>query len=158
MLNTGDSMKKKYSVLGIVFILLLGGVSSTTAFQLKTNKIKESTDSETKTDEELVKIHFSDSFKDASTLNIRGIIQDEKLSNYKDKAVKTKQISFAPSKCSIRQMDLGYVYLDLDGLEPSGSPGQPMLPMETFTIELPKNVKVIDVKMANVNYREIKNN
>ncbi len=147
-------MNRKYLVLGTVFLLLLGSFTSISG--VETNK-KNLIQKELPIDNTLVTIQFSDTTLDASTLNIKGITKNIQKTNYENSHIKTKQINFNPSDCSIQNRELGFVYLGLKGLEPTGTQGEPMLPMKTYVIELPRNSHVLDVVMTDVNYKEIKN-
>ena len=146
-------MKRKYLILGIVIFLLLGSSSPTYILPSKTDGIEGlSSENQFYNGEKLI---FAPP-ENALTLDIKGILTDVPVS-YKNADVITKQIHFDTSRCRIYKKDMRYVYLDLEGMEPAGSPGEPMLPMKTFTIELPRNAKVINVGITDMHYREIKN-
>jgi len=145
-------MRGKYLILGIVIFILLGSSSTTYTIPSKTGGIEHSISGNQFYNGE--KLTFTPP-ENASTLDIKGILAEPV--SYKNADVITKKIHFDASKCRIYKKDIRYVYLDLEGMEPAGSPGEPMLPMKTFTIELPRNAKVINVGMEDVHYREIKN-
>ena len=84
-----------------------------------------------------------------STLDITGIISKPKVYSYTSSLVQTKQVSFSTSDCKIYPREKGFVYLDVNGLEPYGSPGEPMLPMKTFNFKLPKNSEIVNIGLEN---------
>ncbi|MEA1865151.1 MAG: C25 family cysteine peptidase, partial [Euryarchaeota archaeon] len=63
-------------------------------------------------------------------------------------------ISFSVANCDIIDKD-EYVYVKVDDLEPYTKAGEPALPMETFTVKLPKNARVVDVKVVSGSCKEI---
>jgi len=94
--------------------------------------------------------------QDASTLPIKGIRSSQTTSFYKDAEKKTISVHFEPSQCMLYYQDVEQTYIEIKGLEPYGSPGNPMLPMKTFIVKLPKNAEILDVGMINGYYQEIK--
>ncbi|UCD13969.1 MAG: right-handed parallel beta-helix repeat-containing protein [Thermoplasmatales archaeon] len=92
----------------------------------------------------------------ASNIDIEGILDEGKMSDYEDK-VKTIEFHFDPSHCVLHQIDQRQVYLEIERLKPFGSPGDPMLPMKTYVIELPKHSEILEVGITNGYYKEIMN-
>ena len=149
-------MNCKVICIAVVFTLVLTGFSATSATSCdKTNQR-----------ETLVGID-EDFFQDGEItfgedqhldkLNIEGIIEEKNLDLYQNLKEKTISFHFDHYKCKSHKMDMGRVYVGIDGLEPFGSPGNPMLPMETYIVELPKNAKIIEVGVVGGTYNEIKN-
>ena len=90
-------------------------------------------------------------------LNIEGNIEEKNLGLYQNLKEKTISFHFDHSKCKSYKMNMGHAYVSIDGLEPFGLPGNPMIPMEKYLLELPKNAKIIEIGVVDGNYNEIKN-
>ena len=90
-------------------------------------------------------------------LDIKGILSKSDYSIINKKYVKTEKLELRTSDCKIYERNRGYYYLDIEDLQPSGSPGYPMMPMKSIVFKLPKNAKITDVVMTNANYKEIAN-
>ncbi|HEC94839.1 MAG TPA: hypothetical protein ENI45_02610, partial [Thermoplasmatales archaeon] len=95
--------------------------------------------------------------KDISTLDVNGIVRQKTFSISQEIKEKTRVFHFDLSQCVLHRMDMKQFYLEIKELEPYGPPGTPMLPMKTFTLEIPKNSEVIEVGLLTGCYREIKN-
>ena len=152
-------MKRKKIANSLIFILLLASLSSVSANA--TAQVQRITTAESYPSEDYFS-HNTDflvfGFDQAtSNLDIGGIIDIEKISSYSKYEVKTKEIHFDTSQCTIHQIDQRQVYLELEGLKPFGSPGDPMLPMKTFIIEIPKNSEILELGITNGFYKEINN-
>ncbi|MCK4415645.1 MAG: right-handed parallel beta-helix repeat-containing protein [Thermoplasmatales archaeon] len=153
-------MKRKKIAYSLIFILLLTSLSSISANAATSQKIKR-TETESSS---ILENDFSHNIEPllfgpsqvASNLAIEGIIEDKVLSYSKDE-VKTKEFHFDPSQCIIHQINQKQVYLEIEELKPFGSPGDPMLPMKTFVIEIPKNSEVLGVGITDGYCKEIMN-
>jgi len=148
-------MKNKYIAIIVTTIFLLSCYSSSNAFSIKQENQNISYEKETK--DQPLKLEFSETANDASTLDITGIIPKLKAYSSNSSFVQTKKVSFSPSDCEIHPRGKGFVYLDINGLEPYGSPGEPMIPMKTFIFEIPKNSEIVNIGLENVYYKEINN-
>lgn len=147
-------MKNKFLAIWVIVILILTSFSAVNAVTIKKEKQRSSLDLSKNED---IKLSFFEISKDASALEISGIFANSKLSDYKYESLKAEQINFKTSDCNIHEREIGYYYFDIEGLKPYGSPGQPMLPMKTYTFELPKTAKIVDVIITNAKYQEIEN-
>jgi len=145
-------MKGKLITIGIVVILVLTGLTSVSGITVK----KENNEIELVEKTETT-LKFSNPILDASFLDINGIIKNDQLSNLEFDSLKTKEFDFKISDCSIDERESGYYYFNVEGLQPYGSSGQPMLPMKTISFELPKNTEVIEVVLTDAKYQEIEN-
>ena len=63
--------------------------------------------------------------------------------------------SLNASKCRIHPIRGDYVIVKIDDLKLDMKPGEPQLPIKTYTLRLPKNVRIIDVRAIKGSYREI---
>jgi parallel beta-helix repeat protein len=153
-------MKRKRIAYSLIFILLLASLSSISAnvtkSQIQRSTTEESFLSEKDFSQSIEPLVFGSS-QVASNLNIKKIIDEGKILSYSKDKVKTKEIHFDLSQCIIHQIDQRQVYLEIEGLKPFGSPGDPMLPMKTFIIEIPKNSEILEVGITNGYYKEILN-
>ncbi|MDD5454292.1 MAG: hypothetical protein PHW62_02175 [Candidatus Ratteibacteria bacterium] len=75
-----------------------------------------------------------------------------------DGSGKTETIHFSleTAQTSLKTVR-GKDYVKIDGLKPSGSPGEPQLPFKSFVISLPLNSKVSGVNVSGISYRPILN-
>lgn len=147
-------MKTRYISICIVAILMFSLFPNVTSVSItKTNQTsdKESTVSEGLT------LKFSDDRMDASTLGISGILSRNDFFKINYDSMESQQYSLQTSDCKIYERDNGNYMIDIEGLELSGSPGQPMMPIKNIVFRLPKHVKVKDVVMTDTTYREINN-
>lgn len=88
---------------------------------------------------------------DLTSLNIEGVSPNIGI---KDVKTKTVEYHLDPSY-KIYQMG-DYVYLKVGDLKPSIAPGEPMLPMKTIIVELPKGACIKGVFVKEGSYIEIK--
>ncbi len=140
----------------VVFILVLTGFSATSAMSCDKTNQRETLvgiDEAFFQDGELT--FGGDQHLDK--LNIEGRIEEKNLDLYQNLKEKTISFHFDHSKCKSYKMDKGHVYVGIGDLEPFGLPGNPMLPMETYVLELPKNAKIIEIGVVGGVYSEIKN-
>lgn len=72
--------------------------------------------------------------------------------------VKTQSLTFQIDEqgCFIYRTVEGYDYLAVGELGPEGNPGQPLLPMKTFRLELDREAEVLGLEVAQGTLREIK--
>jgi len=63
--------------------------------------------------------------------------------------------SLNASKCRIHPIKGDYVIVKIDDLKLDMKPGEPQLPIKTYTLRLPKNARIIDVRAIKGSYREI---
>jgi parallel beta-helix repeat protein len=93
--------------------------------------------------------------QDAMSLGLKGYPQP--LRNQDDVITQNITFCFSPSDCTIQQYNTLGMYVGLKNLEPSGLPGEPMLPMKTYRITLPLNSELLTVGITSASYRELKN-
>lgn len=149
-------MRRKKIAIGLVLILLFT-ITSSMSTNATTKKIEAENLSIVENDfSHNIQPIFFGARQAASNLDIKGILDEEKISSYTDK-VKTIEFHFDPSHCVLHQNDQRQVYLEIEGLKPFGSPGDPMLPMKTYIIEIPKHSEILDVGITNGYYKEIMN-
>lgn len=153
-------MKRKRIAYSLIFILLLASLSSISAnvakSQIQGTTTGESSLPENDFSHNIEPLVFGSS-QVASNLDIKEIIDEGKTSSYSKDEIKTKEFHFDPSQCIIHRIGQRRVYLEIEGLKPFGLPGNPMLPMKTFIIEIPKNSEILEVGITNGYYKEIMN-
>ncbi|MEA2032604.1 MAG: hypothetical protein U9N41_03355 [Euryarchaeota archaeon] len=90
-------------------------------------------------------IHWGRS-QDILDLNIEGILQPKEIEKISAVSQKSTIVHFSVQidNCRLYATPAGkeWVYLDIDGLEPSTSPEEPQLPMKTFVVKLPLEAEV----------------
>lgn len=105
-------------------------------------------------------IHWGRS-QDILDLNIEGILQPKEIEKISAVSQKSVMVHFSVQigNCRLYATPAGkeWVYLDIDGLEPSTSPGAPQLPMKTFVVKLPLEAEVSGIYMISGSYRPIEN-
>ncbi len=72
--------------------------------------------------------------------------------------VETQSLTFQVDEqgCFIYRTVEGYDYLAVGELGPEGNPGQPLLPMKTFRLELDREAEVLGLEVVQGTLREIK--
>ena len=144
--------KTQYFTINIVIMLVLISFSPISTLSIK---IEKTTLKNTKNNvDESSSLILSNTIEDAISLNIKGIKKQSDLYKYQNKSSKTININFDTSKARIDPKQNGEVYLYLEGTTPSGSPGEPMIPMKSIKLELPKNSKILEIAMTDVEYKE----
>lgn len=98
------------------------------------------------------KLQFSKA-KPISDLKIEGISSIPFFSFYKSKEIR---FTLNLSKVKLYEVE-NYDYIKVADLKPFTKPGEPQLPMKTFVIKFPLNVKIKDVKVVSGSYVEILN-
>ena len=147
--------KTQYFTINIVIMLVLISFSPISTLSIK---IEKTTLKNTKNNvDESSSLILSNTIEDAISLNIKDIKKQSDLYKYQNKSSKTININFDTSKARIDPRKNGGVYLYLEGTTPSGSPGEPMIPMKSIKLELPKNSKILEIAMTDVEYKKIKN-
>ena len=93
--------------------------------------------------------------QDAMSLGLEGYAQS--LRDQDDLVTQNIPFCFSPSDCTFQRYNILGMYVGLKNLEPSGSPGGPMIPMKTYKIALPANSEVLSIGITSASYRELKN-
>ena len=108
--------------------------------------------------DDAVTLHWGQ-HRDISGLNLEGVLQPGQIEYVASQKSTTVHFSVELDNCSLYESPAGkeFVYLNIDGLEPSTSPGEPQLPMKTFVINIPIGAEVAGVLMTSGSYRPIEN-
>ena len=96
---------------------------------------------------------------DIANLNLEAISQPEQMAFAVPQKSTTVHFSIERDNCNLYNTPAGkeFVYLNIEGLVPSTSPGEPQLPMKTFVMFLPREAEVTGVHMTSGSYRPIEN-
>ncbi len=151
----GKNLRKKYKALAISLLIIIGISNSIQGISVKSVKKDEILSISIETPEGITKIKFSSVVKNPKELGLTGILTNADEKSYENALMKTKKINFNPSQCNPYYMNSKQIYLGISDLQSYGSPGEPMVPMKTIIVDLPKNSEIIDVGMTDVFYREI---
>jgi len=97
--------------------------------------------------------------RDISYSNLETILQPCQMTSAPSQESITVHFTVESANCSLYTTPAGneFVYLNIDGLEPSTSPGEPQLPMKTIVIKLPREAEVVCVHVTSAVYRAIQN-
>lgn len=144
--NYHSSIQKILSFFVVFLLLTIGSAASTS---VKTNK-EEKNISSVINGESLV---FGLK-QNLTSLNVHGVFPSDFIHHKNQKII---PFNFDYTTCNIYSVDGEYVYIDIKGLQPHGTPGEPLLPMKTFVINLPKQIELLDVGISHGHYVEIKN-
>ena len=147
-------MKIKYISIFVVAILILSLFPAVTSISIE--KQNQTSDKKIITNEELI-LKFSEESKDASALVISGILSKNDLSKIRYDLIETQQFNLKTSDCKIYEREYGHHMITIEGLQLSGSPGQPMMPIKNLVFKLPRQAEVTDVVIMDAKYKEIDN-
>ncbi|UCF08259.1 MAG: hypothetical protein JSW28_00780, partial [Thermoplasmata archaeon] len=59
------------------------------------------------------------------------------------------------TQCSVHEVGGGYHLIEIEGLDHSGRPGEPVLPVNTYELQLPLGSEVLEVAARGENYLEL---
>lgn len=97
---------------------------------------------------------FFDFPQDLSNLNLGYLTGQGNTTLLDGVTDKTIDIHFSSSQCTAYYSPEGFTYIDIEGLKPTGSPGEPLLPSKTLTVHLPLNAELLDLQLEECYYRE----